>query len=430
MQAISLWPPMALSLSSKAQVDVHVAVAASAAASFLTAPIPVCHTGATAQLAVADDTARAALGAAIPDLKSDRFRVSAAVQSLDAVLQNCMSARQPVVSRSCEAGGPTASQPHGGSDGTLLQPCSAAARSAPVVAPQQASQQACMYPGLIPAVSQQCLFPNEANAGSNSVEPACPMQRATHFILTSLVEAAAPSMLTSTEVARDVVPKYKHITQNVYTRGVQKPRRRREDDVLVCTCRTSSSSCLAGIPSHRQSSRQQATSKVHFSQHRPTNVVLPNSLAATPSPTDFFGPSAKGCEPARQSQCVEKSVSAVESASEEGVACGSFCLNRQLFIFCDSRSCPYGSDCSNKYAIFPEYFAHHCIEHTAMLGCCNMCILPDILPDIAVLCLFECYVLSCMPHCTGELKCRAPVCRSFKVMNKFSKAVHYVLGCL
>lgn len=360
--------------SSKAHAGVEVAAATRAAVPALTAQIPVCPTEASAQFATMDAIARVAtVGAATPNFKSNQLRASAAAPSSDGVPHDCMSARQPAAGGGCEAGGPAAVQCHNISDGSLLQPGSAFARSASVIAPQQASQQVHRIPH---PSGQQRLLLNQANDGAGSVGAACPAQCATHFTLTPVIKPTATSLLTSTKGARDAVPKYRHITQNLYTRGVHKPQRRCEDDVPVCACCTSFASCLAGVASLRRSSRQQAASKVRqWCHYTSTAEVLPNTLDAASVPTNAFGPSAKSCEPAVQRQRVERSGSVAETASEERAACGSFCLNRQLFIFCDPQSCPYGSNCSNKYAIFPEDSAHQCIGCIAVLGCGIMCIL-------------------------------------------------------
>lgn len=294
--------------------------------------------------------APAASEATAPALKSHVNRVTATATGLHAASQDQLSTGQRVVRQSRGKGRPAGSQPYSTPANTLLPTCFQAASSALAAAltpPPQASFNHSTE--LSDLGEQHVVILYQPSAGCTSTEIATWVQCATHFALPPNTGAAGTNRRTLAHGGRDAVPAYSHITQNVYTRGVVKPQRLHEDEVPVCTCQRSALDGFAVPASLRRSSRHRAGSQVqHWCSHSPMAVVT----SATPTaaaPCASLHASAKGCNAMVQTCLHSANTSAnVRSVSEDGAACGAFCLNRQLFICCDSRICPSGSNCTNK----------------------------------------------------------------------------------
>lgn len=295
------------------------------------------------------DTTPAASEATAPVLQSHLNRVTATATSLRAASKDQLSTSQPGVRQSSGEGQPAASQPYSIQANSLLPTCSDAATSAlaPALHPQASFNHST---GLSSLGEQQVLVLDQPTAGCTSIEVATHVQCATHFTLPPNTGAAAAKRRIFAHGGRDAVPRYGHITQNVYTRGLVKPQRLHQDEVPVCTCHRSAASDGFVVPaSLRRSGRHRARRQVqHWGCHSPTTVVTPATPAAA-APCSSLDASAKGCKAMVQTCLQSPSTSAmVRSVSEDGTACGASCFNRQLFMCCDPKTCPFGGNCTNK----------------------------------------------------------------------------------
>ncbi|KAL3160559.1 hypothetical protein ABBQ32_010856 [Trebouxia sp. C0010 RCD-2024] len=204
------------------------------------------------------DTTPAASEATAPVLQSHLNRVTATATSLRAASKDQLSTSQPGVRQSSGEGQPAASQPYSIQANSLLPTCSDAATSAlaPALHPQASFNHST---GLSSLGEQQVLVLDQPTAGCTSIEVATHVQCATHFTLPPNTGAAAAKRRIFAHGGRDAVPRYGHITQNVYTRGLVKPQRLHQDEVPVCTCHRSAASDGFVVPaSLRRSGRHRA----------------------------------------------------------------------------------------------------------------------------------------------------------------------------
>ena len=189
-------------------------------------------------------------------------------------------------------------------------------------------------------------------------------------------------------------PQYQHISRNVYSKGVARPKRQPRDDIHVCSCHLPCG-LVSALPA-RQPTQRQAKSTLHkqmlqrAAASAAAGATLSNAVGLAcpsqtpgaqgllrPAPSHSPGsacdvrmtdnaadhaipagangslggtPCDTGLVEAAQGSGAEASPHAGDAPVREAVesGCGEDCLNRLSFIHCDPKLCPCGSSCSNR----------------------------------------------------------------------------------
>lgn len=213
-------------------------------------------------------------------------------------------------------------------------------------------------------------------------------QPATHAVVSHAQLAAA----AQSHSIKDRPPQYQHIRKSVYTRGVMTRRKHPPDETPICNCLgpLPARGGTGGHSSRHHSSRQfRAEAAAAAADPAPmTNAQRCRQLPTLPR-VDGTAELDLSCDisDSKLEQAmlnVDKLVSCLSVEEPEGsglpiqppllpsapfsaswaapfgggrahgrsparAACGDSCLNRQLSVLCNPKTCPCGAACSNRY---------------------------------------------------------------------------------